>query len=159
MPDSRERVTTTRFVLRNRRLIPGFYRVQEQSSVPVPTPQYVARPICRRRTLATYQMLDSQMVTMGITITDKRGNPAPMPPGTLPPVWMVDSPAVLALSPAADGLTCLVSALGPLGDAVVSVAVSDASGNPLASGGIDVSIVAGAPRTVIITPGTPSEQP
>jgi hypothetical protein len=109
--------------------------------------------------LADFSMTDSQEATFGVSFVDKRGNPAPWPAGSQPPVWMVDTPTVLALSPAADGLSCLVSALGPLGDATVSVAVSDSAGNPLASGSIAVTIVGGAPSTVVVTPGTPTEQP
>jgi hypothetical protein len=109
--------------------------------------------------MAAFQMTDSQQVTMTVAFADKKGNPTPAPAGATPPAWSVDKPAVLALATAPDGMSCVVSAAGPLGTATVSVKVSDAGGNPLASGSIDVTIVGGAPSQVTITPGTPSEQP
>jgi len=109
--------------------------------------------------MATFSMTDSQQVTMSVAFADKRGNPAPTPAGAQPPVWLVDQASVLSLAPAADGMSCVVKAVGPLGTATVSVKVADASGAPLASGSVDVTIVGGAPVQVTVTPGTPSEQP
>lgn len=106
-----------------------------------------------------FQMTDSQQVTVTTAFTDKKGNPAALPTGTPAPTWLVDNSAVLALTPAADGLSCLVAAVGPLGSATVSVKVNDASGASLASGSLAVTIVGGALVNVVLTPGTPSEQP
>ncbi len=104
-------------------------------------------------------MTDSQQCVLTVTMTDKRGNPVPFPPGSLAPAWMVDTPSILSLTPTAGGSSCTIAALGPLGDAKVSVLVSDTQGNPLAGGGIDVTIVSGAPSQVTVDPGTPTEQP
>ena len=107
----------------------------------------------------SFQMSDSQQVTLSVSFADKRGNPVPAPVGAQPPSWLVDNAALLSLTPAADGLSCVAASVGPLGTATVSVKVSDAQGNALASGSLGVTVIGGAPATVVVTPGTPSEQP
>jgi len=109
--------------------------------------------------MAAFQMTDSQQVSCTLGYTDRRGNPTGPPPGATAPQWLVDTPAVLTLAPAADGQSCVVTAAGPLGTATVSVKVTDAQGNPLASGSLDFTIVGGAPSQMVVTPGTPTEQP
>jgi hypothetical protein len=147
------------------RLVPSLSDVREQESTPAPTPQHsllsVFAHVLKKGTclLANFSMTDSQQATFGFSFEDRRGNPAPTPAGIQTPTWLTDSPALLALAPSADGTSCVVSALGPLGDGTVSVALVDANGDPLASGQIDVTIVGGAPTTVVITAGTPTEQP
>ena len=109
--------------------------------------------------MATFQMTDAQQVQMTVAFADSRGNPTGPPAGAQPPQWLVDNTTLLSLTPAADGLSCTVAALGPLGTGTVSVKVGDASGNPLASGSIDVTIIGGAPTQVVITPGAPTDIP
>lgn len=106
-----------------------------------------------------FQMTDSQQVTLTISFADKKGNPTPAPAGASTPLWLTDNPDLLALTPAADGLSCLVAAHGPLGQGTVSVKVTAADGSPLAAGSLGVEIIAGAPVQVVIAPGTPAEQP
>jgi hypothetical protein len=106
-----------------------------------------------------FTMTDSQQVTLTVSFTDRKGNPTSPPAGAQPPQWLVDNPNIITLTPSTDGTSCVAASVGPLGAATISVKVSDAQGNPLASGSIDVTIVSGAPTQVAITPGTPSEQP
>jgi hypothetical protein len=94
-----------------------------------------------------------------VSYADKRGNPTPPPAGATPPIWLVDNAALLSLTPASDGMSCVVASLGPLGAGTVSVKVADAAGNPLAAGSVGVTVVGGAPTVVTVTPGTPTEQP
>ncbi len=105
----------------------------------------------------TFSMSDSQQSTFTIAFTDKKGNPAPTPAGTIS--WLVDSPTVLALTPAPDNLSCLVAAVGPLGVATVSVKLTAPDGTTLAAGSVDVTITGGAATVIAVTPGTPVEQP
>ena len=109
--------------------------------------------------MATFSMTDTQQVTMSIAYTDKRGNPTGPPPGATTPSWLIDNAALASLTPATDGMSCVVASLGPLGTGTVSVKVADGSGNPLASGSITLTVVGGAPTNVTVTPGTPTEQP
>lgn len=105
-----------------------------------------------------FQLTSSQRVPVAVDFTDKKGNPAPVD-GI--PEWLVDNPAVLALSPAADGRSCVVAAVGPLGTARVSM-VADAdmtTGTRQIVGVLDFEIVAGDAFLVTLTPGTPEEQP
>jgi len=134
-------------------------KVKEQVAAAKPAPRPLLAAFKRYRLMATFQMTDSQQVTMSVAFTDKKGNPAPAPAGAAPPQWLVDNAALLTLTPAADGMSCVVAATGPLGDGTVSVKVTDAAGNSLATGSIAVTIVGGAPVNIAITPGTPSEQP
>lgn len=141
------------------RLVPGFRDCREVEQVS-PTPQHQGTLERKDRCLlASFSMTDSQQVTMSVSYADKKGNPTSPPPGAQPPTWLVDTPALLAVAPAADGLSCIVAAVGPLGDGTVSVKVTNAAGDPLATGSIAVTIVSGAPSVVSVTPGAPTEQP
>lgn len=104
-----------------------------------------------------FTLTDTQQVNCTIKVFDKKNNPARI---TDTPTWLVDNPNVLVLSPSADGLSCLVKAVGPLGTGKVSVNVTIHSGGTDTSvaGVLDVEVVSSAPTTVSIDPGTPSEQ-
>jgi hypothetical protein len=106
--------------------------------------------------MATFTMTDSQQSTFSITAYDKMGNPTTLPPGSVS--WAVDLTTLISLTPATDGMSCLVKAVGPLGTAVVSCRVSNADGTTLAAGSIDVGITSGAAVTIKFDPGTPVEQ-
>lgn len=109
------------------------------------------------RILMALTLTDSQQATLSIGFTDKRGNAAPQPPGTL--AWFVDNPAVLSITPAADNLTCLVAAAGPLGSATVTVKLADADGATTAAGTLDVNVTGGSATNIAVTAGPPEEQP
>ena len=106
----------------------------------------------------SFKMSDSQQTVLSLAFVDKKGNPAPQPAGTTIS-WSVDSPAVLALAPSADTLSCQVAAVGPLGTATVTVKASDAQGNTLAAGTIAVEIDAGNAASINVTAAPPTEQP
>ncbi len=116
-------------------------------------------PFRKFKVILMATITDSQDLPLGpLQFTDKKGNPVPNPTG-ITVAWSVDNPNLLALTPSADGLSCVASAVGPLGTAMVSVAVADSSGNPSAGGSVEVDIVSGAPTKVVIPTGTPTEQP
>ena len=105
-----------------------------------------------------FTMSDSQQTNCSVVFVDKKGNPAPVD-GV--PQWLVDNPNVLALAPAADGMSCLVSAVGPLGDATVTVKADADLGSGVTEviGTLAVTITGGTATTVTITPAAPTEQP
>ena len=76
------------------------------------------------------------------------------------PVWAVDNPNVLALSPAPDGLSCTVAAVGPLGNARVSIQADADMGAGISSlaGVYDVEVVAGQATAVEVSGGPVTEQ-
>lgn len=104
------------------------------------------------------QLTDSQQVTLSVAFTDKRGQPAPID-GL--PSWGVDNSDVLAITPAADGMSALVAAVGPLGSGMVSVTADSAPGDPVVTfaGTLQIDVTAGPATVANITPGTPEEQP
>src|SRR5258708_40335182 len=63
------------------------------------------------RIVFMFTMTDSQKTTLTVTATDKKGNPATMPTGSVE--WFVDNVSVIALTP--NGLSCDAAAVGPLG--------------------------------------------
>ena len=87
------------------RLIPGFGPVLEQKRPlpPVVPPQVPSPPrfFCERpRLMATLQMTDTQQCTFTVSATDERGNPVPLPAGTIE--WLTDNTDLLNLVPSAD---------------------------------------------------------
>lgn len=96
-----------------------------------------------------FTMTDSQKATLKIQPVDKRGNPT-AETGTV--VWATSDPNLLGLAPAADGLSCEIAASGPLGQCQVTV------NDGIATGILDVGIVAGAEASIAISAGAPVEQ-
>lgn len=104
------------------------------------------------------QLTVTQQVPVGVEFKDAKGNPAKVD-GV--PAWATDNSDVLALEPAADGLSCNVKAAGVIGTAKVQVS-ADAdlgAGVELVIGTLEIEVVAGKAATVVLTPGTVSEQP
>ena len=81
-------------------------------------------------------------VTVSAAFADKNGNP--VAPASAP-IWTVDNVSVANVSPSADGLSAVVTPIGPLGTAIVTVT----SGSITASTSLVFS--AGAPATVVLT--------
>lgn len=122
------------------------------------SPVRPGRPFGRPHTEVdiVFQMTDSQQATLTISAADKRGNPVP---GALADVaWSTDTPAVLGLTPSADGQSCVITAAGPIGTATVTVNATNPDGSA-ATGTLAVTIVPGAASTITVTPGAPTEQP
>lgn len=103
-------------------------------------------------------LTDTQQATLSIQPVDKKGNPAPVD-GV--PVWASSNTEVLTVEPAADGMSAVAKAVGPLGSAVVSVKVDADLGSGVTelSGGLDVSVSGGGATSITVTAGTPEEQP
>ena len=98
---------------------------------------------------------DSQQVALSVTAVDKKGNPVPNV-GAL--AFSVSDEAILSLVDNGDG-TAVVSAVGPLGDAVVTVQDDvDADTVPDFFGSLAVSVVAGSIAEISIVAGEPTEQ-
>lgn len=105
-----------------------------------------------------FQLTSSQEVDLSVRFSDRKGNPAQVQG---PPLWQVDNPNVLALTPADDGLACTVSAVGPLGTATVSIQADADLGEGVKNlvGVFAVEVTGGEAQTVEIVPGAAREQP
>ena len=101
---------------------------------------------------------DSQQFSVEIQPVDKFGNP-----GTLAsvPVWSASDPTILAVVPAADGMSAVVSATGKLGVAEVKVTgEGDATpGVNTITGTVAVKVVGGKAVTFQFKAGTATEIP
>lgn len=85
---------------------------------------------------------DSDGKNLKLTITNRKGKPAPVD-GV--PQWSVSDPAILTVEPSADGMTAVVKPVGPLGTAQVVVTADSAFGESVSTitGTNDVTVVAG----------------
>jgi hypothetical protein len=139
------------------RIVPVLSLFKEVDGEVKPTPQFYKWPLLGSVIMA-FQMTDNQTVTVTPKFVDKKGNAASVDGA---PTWLVDNPNVLALAPAADGLSCVVTAVGPLGTGKVSVSADGdlGTGTTSISGSLDITIVGSGAVTVTLEPGTPADQP
>jgi hypothetical protein len=96
-------------------------------------------------------LTDTQQVALTVAETDAKGEPVTA--DTL--VWTVDNPDVITLTVAPDTYSAEAVAGAP-GTAIVTVA--DAA-NPALTGTVSFFIKSGAATSLVITEGTPEEQP
>lgn len=102
----------------------------------------------------SYTLPVDRKVTAMIQPVDMYGNPA-LVEGA--PVWTVSDPAVLSITPAADGMSCVVEPLGPLAVAQLKVE-GDAdlgAGVKTIVGLADIEAVAGEAVAFNVQFGTP----
>lgn len=99
----------------------------------------------------------TQEVAVSIQPVDARGNPAPVD-GV--PAWAVSDGALLSLAVSDDGLSAVVTALGPVGVAQVTVTADARLGEEVREivGTLDVTLVAAEAVALKLVPGVPTEQ-
>ena len=97
------------------------------------------------------QLTDLQQVALSVGEVDAKGQPVS---DSL--TWSVDNPAVIAITPSADTQSCLCVA-GVDGTATVTVA--DNSVNPPLTASDSLTVVSSAATSLIISEGTPEDQP
>lgn len=105
------------------------------------------------------RMTSTQQVTLTLNPLDKNGNPAKVD-GV--PEWQIDNPALATVTPAADGLTALVKALGAPGKVnvkgIVDADLTSGVRNLEATLAIDITSAVLEAQTLTITAGDPVEQ-
>jgi hypothetical protein len=103
------------------------------------------------------KVTNSQQATATITPVDKFNNPAPVD-GV--PVWASSDETIVTVTPADDGLSALVKAVGPLGSANVSVTADADMGAGVVTifGTLSVDVTPGQAVGITITLGPASEQ-
>ena len=99
-----------------------------------------------------FELPGDKSVSLSVQFLDSRGNPAEVD-GV--PNWFIDNPNVATIAPAADGLSCLVTPAGPLGDAMVSIKADADLGEGVINlvGTFELTVTAGQATQVVITPG------
>jgi hypothetical protein len=112
----------------------------------------------RRIAMAKFVLTDAQEVTLSVSFVDKAGNPAPVDGA---PVWAVSDATLFAITPAADGLSAVVSANGPLGSGQVSVSADADTGAGVTTiaGTLDIDVLASAAVSPVITAGVATAKP
>lgn len=139
-------------------VVPILGPIQEQPEGTVPDVSETVVSLLKGRMILVFSMSSTQQVNVTAGFRDKRGNPAAVD-GV--PAWMVDNSEILALEPSADGFSCLIRAVGPLGDGLVTL-TADADvgeGTTPVVGTLQVTITAGAATVITLQPGTAEEQP
>ncbi len=106
--------------------------------------------------MAALQLTDIQHCPLSISAVDAAGNPTTLPAGSV--TWSSSDPKVATVTPAADGMTADVAAVGPLGNAQVVVSVLVDPAKPALTGTLDVTVVASAAATIQITAGAPANK-
>jgi hypothetical protein len=140
-------------------MIPTFGPVREVGYAVEPTLRFFKWPLYKRGVLmAAFKLSATQEVDVQIKVVDRKGNPAPVD-GV--PAWLTDNSELLALTPTADGMRCLVSAVGPLGTGTVSVTADADMGAGVVPivGALEFEVTGGTAVAIEIVPGTPAEQP
>jgi hypothetical protein len=101
---------------------------------------------------------DTEQVVLSVVPVDAKGNAAPVDGA---PAWGSSDPTVATVTPAADGLSATVSAVGPLGKTQISVTADADLGEGVESivGTLEVEVVAGKAASLSIKTGTPVEIP
>jgi hypothetical protein len=97
---------------------------------------------------------DTEKFSVAISVVDAKGNPAVID-GV--PAWSVSDPAGLALVAAADGLSAVITAVGPLGSfqATVEVDADLGVGVKALIGILDVEVVGSEAVAITFLPGVP----
>ncbi len=142
----------TRYV----RMIPILGPFVDQVGPVVPTPQFQKFPIVGE-TLVAFELPINKKTTLSVVFKDVKGNPAKVD-GV--PVWLVDNDAVGAVTPAADGMSCVLASVGPIGSGTVSMQADVDMGpgiKPLV-GIFEFMVTAGEAATVEITAGALEDQ-
>ena len=99
-------------------------------------------------------LTDMQKVALSVTFTDAAGNPAVVDGA---PVWASSDSSVLTVDSSVDGLSAVATAVGPLGQAQVSVTADADLGVGLTAiaGTLDVTVVASEAVSAGLTAGVP----
>jgi hypothetical protein len=110
--------------------------------------------------MANFVLTADQEVPVSVAFTDDHGNPAQVDGA---PTWASSDDTILSVTPAADGLSAIVAAVGPDGSAQVSVTANanmDPNGAPIpVMGLLGIDVVSGAAASAVLTPGAPVPTP
>lgn len=86
---------------------------------------------------------------------DAKGNTLPVPSFTTPPSWTSSDTTVLTVAPAADGLSAVITAVGKIGSATITVSGTPTGETAPIQGSADISVTAAQPASLVLSLGTP----
>jgi len=98
------------------------------------------------------QLTDTQQVTLSVAEVDSKGNP--VTGDTL--AWTVDDVSVITVTPDASGYNALAVAGIP---GVANVTVTDSTVSPPLTGTFQLTVEPGTATSLVVSEGTPVEQP
>lgn len=99
------------------------------TSKPISGEKQMAGKIKTLGDAATQAMLDDQKDTMSIAPVNSQGQPTALPSGSTPPTYAAAPGTAVTLTPAADGLSCVVTGVkGQSGTEVVTASFTNADG-------------------------------
>lgn len=100
-----------------------------------------------------YTMMDDGEASVVIRAVDAKGNPAPLD-GI--PAWSTSDDTLLTVTPAVDGLSAQIAAVGPLGATQLKVTADARMGPEVVEimGVLDIDIVAGEAVSIVLEPTT-----
>lgn len=101
-----------------------------------------------------FTLTADQKVTLSVAPVDKYGNPASLDGN---PSWTVSDSAILTVTPATDGLSAVVEAVGPIGTAIQVTVSADADlgeGVRTITSVLEVNVVGGEANGFTIQPGS-----
>jgi len=104
--------------------------------------------------MATLVLTDVQKCALGAAFVDAKENPASVE-GV--PVWAVSDASILTVAAAADGVSAVITAIGPLGPSQVSVTADADLGEGVVPvvGVLDVIVAASQAVSAAISAGAP----
>lgn len=102
--------------------------------------------------MAVFILTSDQQVTLSVAYTDDHGNPADVDDV---PVWAVSDDTILAFEAADDGMSAIIWAVGPAGQAQASVSATDGGNSVI--GLLDMQVVSGLAVSAVLTPGSPTD--
>lgn len=107
--------------------------------------------------MANIEITATQQVRVSISPVDKKGNPANLDGA---PNWFSSNISVLSVEPEADGLSCVIKAVGPIGSESVTVRGDAKEGEEvqLIEGVIGVTVKPSSAVAIAITAGEITEQ-
>ncbi len=140
------------------RMVPIFGALSNAPDVVLKTPMFHLFPLIGGDLMAAITFTTIQQLPVSIQPVNDKGKPAPVDGA---PVWLTDNTDVVALTPSADGLSCVIVAVGIPGTATVQVTADADLGTGVTNliGTIEVEVVAAPATSIVVTPGTPEVQP
>ncbi len=143
------------------RIVPGLSPTVDQQEPVVPTPQYrTNRCFDPRSLLLMFELPIGKQTTISTKFLDAGGN-VTKPDGV--PVWGSDNTDVVAITPATDGLSCLVKTLGPITPTPVTISMTADADRGTAVraiiGTFQLTVTGGDAQTVVLDASAPEDQP
>lgn len=105
-------------------------------------------------TTTTFSVQTGDNFPATLEFEDTFGNIGAAPSGEVP-VWAVDNAAILTVTSDPTGMNGVITTVGPIGMANVTVTDTSSDGTSVITGELQVTVTAGPVSQMVIVPGTP----